>query len=77
MHIIRPDLQALARACERLLANGEEPALSEDEKNFVLYYAAELVNRFGKPVNGQLLNPLEPVTNNGHSTESRQSGQSA
>ena len=69
MHIIRPDLQTLARACEHLLANAEELNLSEDEKHFVLYYAAELVNKFGKPINGHshqthqsvIRNALEPT----------------
>jgi hypothetical protein len=46
MHI-RPDLQTFARACERLLSLGLEPELSPDEKEFVMYYAAELVNKFG------------------------------
>ena len=46
MYIIRPDLQTFARACERLLSLGLEPELSQDEKHFVMYYAAELVNKF-------------------------------
>lgn len=52
MHIIRPDLQTFARACERLLSTGVEPELSQDEKNFVMYYAAELVNKFGTAQHG-------------------------
>ena len=53
MHI-RPDLQTFARACERLLSLGLDPELSPDEKNFVMYYAAELVNKFVTSHGGQL-----------------------
>jgi hypothetical protein len=67
---IRSDLQTLARACERLLSLELEPELSHDERNFLLYYASELVNKFGKPLNGHNhthqsaddnLNGLEPT----------------
>ena len=49
---IRSDLQTLARACERLLSLELEPELSHDERNFLLYYASELIHKFGKPLNG-------------------------
>ena len=52
MYIIRPDLQTFARGCERLLSVGLDPQLSQEEKQFVLYYAAELVKQFGQPANG-------------------------
>jgi hypothetical protein len=67
MPIIRPDLQTFARACERLLSVGLGPELSQDEKQFVLYYAAELVKQFGHAPNGhendvQLLLPIVPAS---------------
>ena len=52
MEILRRDLQAFARACERLLAVGLDPELSPDEKQFMLYYAGELVNTFGQSRQG-------------------------
>jgi hypothetical protein len=48
VYIIRPDLQTFARGCERLLSVGLDPQLSQEEKQFVLYYAAELVKHFGQ-----------------------------
>jgi hypothetical protein len=48
--ILRRDLQTFARACETFLSIGLAPELSPEEKNFVLYYVAELVSRFGQPV---------------------------
>jgi hypothetical protein len=52
VYIIRPDLQTFARGCERLLSVGLDPQLSQEERQFVLYYAAELVKQFGQPANG-------------------------
>ena len=51
MNILRPDLLSFARASERLLATDLEAELSHDEKNFVLYYANELLHKFAATVN--------------------------
>ena len=66
MYIIRPDLQTFARGCERLLSVGLDPQLSQEETQFVLYYAAELVKQFGQPAHGpmndvQLKLPIVPA----------------
>ena len=53
MHILRPDLQTFARACERLLSVGLDPELSQEQRQFVLYYAAELVRQFGQAANAR------------------------
>ena len=77
MHPIRSDLQTLARACERLLAHVEEPALSEDEKNFVLYYASELINTFGKNMTGNGHKVHQATFDDRQGKDSTQTGQSA
>jgi hypothetical protein len=67
VHILRPDLLTLARACEHLLSRGADPKLSQEEKEFVLYYAAELIKQFGQAPNGhandvQLMLPIVTAT---------------
>ena len=69
MQHIRPDLQTFARGCERLLSVGLGPELSDEEKQFVLYYAAELVQQFGQSPNSranaaQLRLPIVSATPN-------------
>jgi len=61
MDIVRPDLLIFSRACEALLSAAREPELSQDEKNFLLYYAAELVKRYGQPLKSHSDHPQLPL----------------
>ena len=64
MYIIRPELNALAKACERLLSDALKPGLTQEERSFVFHYGAELVKQFARsscngPTDGsQLLLPI-------------------
>jgi len=41
----REDLQLYGRACEHLLSD-LEPTLTQEQQNFIIYYANELLNKF-------------------------------
>jgi len=42
----REDLQSYGRACEHLLSADLEPRLTQEQQNFIIYYANELLNKF-------------------------------
>ena len=48
-HIIRREVQVYASACERLLSDGWDPTLSQDEKDLIAYYAKEVNCKFKEP----------------------------
>jgi hypothetical protein len=48
-NIIRREVQAYASACERLLADGWNQDLTQDEKDLIAYYAKEVGLKFKVP----------------------------
>lgn len=48
-HIVRREVQVYASACERLLSDGWDPTLSQDEKDLIAYYAKEVNCKFKEP----------------------------
>jgi len=42
----REDLQLYGRACEHFLSADLEPTLTQEQQNFIIYYANELLNKF-------------------------------
>lgn len=48
-HVVRREVQVYASACERLLSDGWDPTLSQDEKDLIAYYAKEVNSKFKEP----------------------------
>jgi hypothetical protein len=48
-HIIRMEVQSYASACERLLSDGWDRELTQDEKDLVAYYAKAMNQKFKEP----------------------------
>jgi hypothetical protein len=46
MDPLRKELQAYASACERLLSSHLHPALTQEEKDLIVYYADELAHKY-------------------------------
>ena len=44
--IIRKEVQAYASACERLLSDGWDPDLTQDENDLIAYYAKAMSHKF-------------------------------
>ena len=40
------ELRAYGRACEHLLSTALEPVLTKEQKEYVIYYANEVLNKF-------------------------------
>lgn len=53
---LRTELQMYAGVCEALLSSVLDPELTQEEKNFILYYAKELFQKFSHH-NGHRLPP--------------------
>jgi hypothetical protein len=52
MALLREELQTYTRVCETLLSAVLEPELTEEERDLIMYYANELLQKFGHRRNG-------------------------